>query len=81
MFGGSVTRWATRGSLPRIPEGNLDVTAPHKSLKLIAWGKLTFDERVELHRVDSCRKAEPVSFLLDVQRLAQVPLPGEKATT
>ena len=27
--------------------------APHKALKLIASGKLTFDERVVLHRVDS----------------------------
>ena len=26
--------------------------APHKALKLIEWGKLTFDERVVLHRVD-----------------------------
>ena len=27
--------------------------APHKALKLIAEGKLTFDERVVLHRVES----------------------------
>ena len=26
--------------------------APHESLKLVEWDKLTFDERVELHRVD-----------------------------
>ena len=26
--------------------------APHKALKLIAWGKWTFDERVVLHRVE-----------------------------
>ena len=32
-------------------EGYATKCAPHKALKLIAYGKLTFDERVVLHRV------------------------------
>jgi len=42
------TQWSTRVSL------GCYVTkfAPHKALKWIAWCKLTFDERVELLRVD-----------------------------
>jgi len=50
-------------SLPRVSEGNLgyhrvsegNVTkfAPHKALKLIAGGKLTFDEKVVIHLVDA----------------------------
>ena len=36
---------------PSIPGRNLEVTAPHKALKSIACGKLTFDERVVRHRV------------------------------
>ena len=44
-----------RGGALRPPnlEGNVTKFAPHKALKLIARGKLTFDERAVLHRVDS----------------------------
>ena len=31
-------------------EGYVTKFAPHTALKLIAWGKLTFDERVVAHR-------------------------------
>ena len=30
---------------------NETIFSPHKALKMIAWGKLAFDERVVLHRV------------------------------
>ena len=42
------TRWS---SLARISERYVTKFAPHKALTLIARGKLTFDDRVELHRV------------------------------
>ena len=45
------TRWSSRGSLARSLERNGTKFVPHKALKLIARGKSTFDERVELHRV------------------------------
>jgi len=32
-------------------EGYVTKSASHKALKLIAWGKLTFDERLVVHRV------------------------------
>ena len=38
-------------SLPQLLEGCVTKFASHKALKLIAWGKLTLDERVALHRV------------------------------
>ena len=41
----------TRVSLARKFERNVTKFAPHKALKLIASGKLTYDERVVLHRV------------------------------
>ena len=34
--------------------------APHEALKLIARGKLTFDERADLYRVDACIPTEAV---------------------
>ena len=37
-------------SFPWNLERNVTTVAPHMALKLIAWGKLTFDERVVLHR-------------------------------
>ena len=37
--------------MPQHFEGYVTKFAPHKILKLIAWGKLTFDKRVVLHRV------------------------------
>jgi len=37
-------------SLPPNLEGYVTKFAPHKALKLITRGKLTFDERVVLHR-------------------------------
>ena len=46
------TRWSSRVSLPRISEGCVTKFAPRKTPKLIAPGKLTFDERVVFHRVD-----------------------------
>ena len=45
------TRWSTRVSLVRNLERCVTSFAPHKALKLIACGKLTFDDRVVLHRV------------------------------
>ena len=45
------TRWSSRVSLPRKSAGYVTKFAPHLTLKLIASGKFTFDERVELHRV------------------------------
>jgi len=44
-------RWCSRVSLVQVFERNVTKFAPYKVLKLIAWGKLTFDERVVLHRV------------------------------
>ena len=38
-------------------EGYVTTFAPHKALKLITTGKLTFDERVELNRV-GCQEEE-----------------------
>jgi len=40
------TRWSSRLSMPRISEGFVTKLAPHKIVKLIAQGKLTFDERI-----------------------------------
>ena len=48
----ATTRWTSRASVPRISEGCVTKFASHKALNLIAWGKLTFDERVVAHRVD-----------------------------
>ena len=39
------------GFVPTIYGGNVTKFAPHDAVKLIASGKLTFDERVVLHRV------------------------------
>ena len=46
------TGWRSRVSLPRISEGYVTKFALHKAQKVITSGKLTFDERVVLHRVD-----------------------------
>ena len=45
------TLWGFRGSFPHKSGVNVTKFAPHKALKLIALGKLTFDERVLLNRV------------------------------
>ena len=45
------TRWTSRGSLPQYFEGYVIKFAPHKAVKLIGRGKLTFDERFVVHRV------------------------------
>ena len=43
------------GSKPVVPvsyfERNVNKFAPHQAIKLFVWGKLTFAERVVLHRV------------------------------
>ena len=52
------TWWSSKGSLPRISEGCVIKFAPHKAPKLIAPGKLTFDERVELNRVEPSTPTE-----------------------
>ena len=39
------------GSFPPNLEGHVTNFAPHKALQLIAWGKLTFDERFVIQRV------------------------------
>ena len=44
-------RWSSRLSLPDFFEGYVSQFAPHKALKLIPSGKLTFEERVVAHRV------------------------------
>ena len=47
-----IARWSTRVfRRGRIPRCYVTKFAPRKALYLIAWGKLTFDERVVLHRV------------------------------
>ena len=38
------------GFVPLDSEGNVTKCAPHEAYKLIAVGKLTFDERIVLHR-------------------------------
>ena len=43
---------------PRIPPGNVTKFAGDKTLKLIAPGKLTFDERSVVHRVDTLYDAD-----------------------
>jgi len=51
------TRWSARVSLPRNFEGYVTKFAPHMALKLIARGKLIFDERVVVHRVEQRMRA------------------------
>ena len=46
------TRWTSRVSVHRHFEGHVTKLAPHQDLKLIVWCKLTFDERVVVHRAD-----------------------------
>ena len=46
------TRWPLRVSFPPNLEGFVTKFAPYKALKLMVCGKLTFDERVVLRRVD-----------------------------
>ena len=43
------TRWRLRVTLPKF-RANVTYVAPHAP-NAISWGKLTFDKRVELHRV------------------------------
>ena len=43
-------RWTTRGSFPPNLKGNSMICAPHNAAKLIALGRLTFYERVVVHR-------------------------------
>jgi len=55
---GAVVRFPSHGGIrgfrpPSVPGGNVTQFAPHKALRLIARGKLTFDERVALHCVDN----------------------------
>ena len=50
-LGEVTTRWSMRVSLPSNLQGDVTKFAPHKALKLIAWGQLTFDERVVVRRV------------------------------
>ena len=45
------TRRSPRDSLPPNLEGYVTKIAPHKAFDLILGGKLTFDERVIVHRV------------------------------
>jgi len=45
-------RWATKVLFPQISGGNVTKSVPHKTLTLIARGKLTFDERSWSVRVD-----------------------------
>ena len=45
------TRWTSRVALPRNFEGRVTIFAPHYALNLTAWDKLTFDERIVVHRV------------------------------
>jgi len=45
------TRWSLRVSIPQNSGRYVTKCAPHKALKSNTWGKLAFDERVELHRV------------------------------
>ena len=42
-------------------EGHVTTLAPHQALKLIVGGKLTFDEMVVVHPVDSVRRDSVVS--------------------
>jgi hypothetical protein len=43
--------------------------APHKDLKLIAWGKLTFDEKLVLHRVDASNHQDLASVCMKLFEL------------
>ena len=56
---GGATRWTTRGSFPQNYGGYVTKCAPHQTRKLIARGKLTFDERVVLHRMGRAWGSEP----------------------
>ena len=62
----SDTQWSTNVSLDRIPGCYVTKYAPHKALKLISRGKLTFEERVVLHRVVESRPKPPVVFSQNV---------------
>ena len=42
--------------MPWISEGPVTEFAPQKAIKIITSEKLTFDERVVVHRVDGRRK-------------------------
>ena len=46
-------RLTTNTSFPRIPAGTVTVIASDKACKLIAPGRLTFDESSVVHRVAS----------------------------
>ena len=47
----AATQWTSRVSTPLKSVWYVTKFATHKALKTIVRGKLTFDERVELHRV------------------------------
>jgi hypothetical protein len=45
------TPWTKKVSFPQISGGNVTKFVTHKALKLIARGKLTFEEKSVVHRV------------------------------
>ena len=53
--GGYATRWSARVSFTPDPGVLRDQVCKHKAIKLIACGKLTFNETVVLHRVGGTR--------------------------
>jgi len=55
------TRWSSRVSFVRILERYVTKFAPHTALKLIAEGKLTFDERFVIQRVEGSSTVRSVS--------------------
>ena len=57
-FSCSLTRRRSRASLLRISDGYVTTFALHKAQKLSS-GKLTFDERVKIHRAADISKLEP----------------------
>ena len=59
-------RWSSGVSLRWNFDHNVTKFAPHEVPQFIAWGKLTFDERVGIHRVDWSRSPQSgtVSFFL-----------------
>jgi hypothetical protein len=54
-------QWNSRVLTPRISAGYVTQSAPHEALKSIACGKLTFDQRVVLHRVETLPSPVPES--------------------
>ena len=53
IYSSTAILWSSRVSSPSIPGCYVNKSAPHEALKASAWGRLTSDEMVVLHRAES----------------------------